>query len=430
MPAHRTRDTYARSKQPNNSSHSPTPTTTTTTHSPLYTDLEVATNTPLPPTVAIISPTPRAFTFPSLNDIPLPSPSSSPFRPDLKPLSNTPPPLRTLSPTSTIDSSESSSAYSTSPSTVSSQASHRRRRSLASDTERRPKKGDDDYIKRPENAFILFRRKCCEDRQQADDATHDDPAVAPAKKQRQADLSKTISQQWKSLSAEERAHWEELAKEKKKEHEKMYPGYVYRPQRVKEKSKLKKGKGKRVDGEGEVESESTLSFVLPVPAPSSHERSYGHGRRAASAPTPPPQYQTIRLPTVYMPSCPTSPHLVPRIARRSPLPRYPIPSPTDADPSTHFEYLPHDSFLPTSFQSRPSFDASMTVCPHTSLSSLPYTDVHSSIPFLSPPPCVMASSHSPAIRSRSSSSGVNLSRTGTTGFNFNHSPFLESPQCI
>ncbi|KAF8206938.1 hypothetical protein K438DRAFT_1464118, partial [Mycena galopus ATCC 62051] len=30
--------------------------------------------------------------------------------------------------------------------------------------ERRPKKGDDDYVKRPENAFILFRRKCCGDR--------------------------------------------------------------------------------------------------------------------------------------------------------------------------------------------------------------------------------------------------------------------------
>ncbi|EDR06591.1 uncharacterized protein LACBIDRAFT_300168 [Laccaria bicolor S238N-H82] len=34
---------------------------------------------------------------------------------------------------------------------------------------RRPKKSarDEDHIKRPENAFILFRRKTCEDRQQA-----------------------------------------------------------------------------------------------------------------------------------------------------------------------------------------------------------------------------------------------------------------------
>jgi hypothetical protein len=69
--------------------------------------------------------------------------------------------------------------------------------------ERRPKKGDEDYIKRPENAFILFRRKCCEDRNLAlgaGDAGEGDGSAPPTKKQRQADLSKTISQQWKSLS--------------------------------------------------------------------------------------------------------------------------------------------------------------------------------------------------------------------------------------
>jgi len=96
---------------------------------------------------------------------------------------------------------------------------HRRRRSTVSDiSERRPKKGDEDYIKRPENAFILFRRKCCEDRnlaQGAGEAAEGDVSAQPTKKQRQADLSKTISQQWKSLSAEERQYWEDLAKEKK-----------------------------------------------------------------------------------------------------------------------------------------------------------------------------------------------------------------------
>ncbi|KAJ7136948.1 hypothetical protein C8R44DRAFT_530013, partial [Mycena epipterygia] len=52
-----------------------------------------------------------------------------------------------------------------------------------------------------------------------------------AKKQRQADLSKTISQQWKALAPAERAKWEALAKEKKREHETLHPNYVYRPQR-------------------------------------------------------------------------------------------------------------------------------------------------------------------------------------------------------
>ncbi|KAI0317431.1 hypothetical protein OF83DRAFT_1036823, partial [Amylostereum chailletii] len=58
--------------------------------------------------------------------------------------------------------------------------------------ERRPKRGDDDYIKRPENAFILFRRKCCEDRNSALDEGMAAGAPVP-KKQRQADLSKAIS---------------------------------------------------------------------------------------------------------------------------------------------------------------------------------------------------------------------------------------------
>ncbi|KAH9937964.1 hypothetical protein B0H21DRAFT_825349 [Amylocystis lapponica] len=215
MPAYRTRDTTTRT-------------------------LEVATDAPLPPTVSIISPTPRAFTFP-FEHAPYGSPSSSPFEPDLKYPAATPPPIRALSPTSSIGS-DSSSVLST-PSAPPSQASHKRRRSTASDIgERRPKKGDEDYIKRPENAFILFRRKCCEDRQAQDEA---DDVAGPVKKQRQADLSKTISQQWKSLTQEERVHWEELAKEKKKEHEAMYPNYVYRPQRVKDKAKAKKGKGRR-----------------------------------------------------------------------------------------------------------------------------------------------------------------------------------------
>jgi hypothetical protein len=102
---------------------------------------------------------------------------------------------------------------------VTPSGSHRRRRSTVSDiSERRPKKGDEDYIKRPENAFILFRRKCCEDRnlaQGAGDAGEGDGPALPTKKQRQADLSKTISQQWKVLSGEERQYWEDLAKEKK-----------------------------------------------------------------------------------------------------------------------------------------------------------------------------------------------------------------------
>ncbi|KAH7929922.1 hypothetical protein BV22DRAFT_1116495 [Leucogyrophana mollusca] len=324
MPAFRTRDTPSRS-------------------------LEVTTDTLQPPTLAIISPTPRAFTFPiNKNETsPYSSPSSSPFEPDLRTLAITQSPttlIRTLSPISPTSSISSTSVFSSTSSftTVSTNSSsptspHKRRKSsICSDIERRPRKGDEDYIKRPENAFILFRRKCCEDRQLAQEEAAAASALdAPTKKQRQADLSKTISQQWKALSAEERLYWEELAKEKKKEHEQMYPNYVYRPQRTKDR-KGKTLKGRRGDFEHETDTESNISFMLPLSPPTATK----HGR-SASAPTPPPGRQMIQIPAVYMPSCPTSPSLLPMISRRSSHPDHPTHS-----SMSQFDFLPQNNLMP------------------------------------------------------------------------------------
>ncbi|KAI0628677.1 hypothetical protein C8Q77DRAFT_1162076 [Trametes polyzona] len=405
MPAYRTRDAPLRSKSPAFPLSRPGPLRTAhnstqrklTDASPACacarpTALEVSTDAPLPPTVSIISPTPRAFTFP-INDTRFPTtPSSSPFEPTLKSIPSTPPPVRPFSPTSSIGSDstlsvpDSASVFSAPESTLSvpdsyvysspsapasSQgSSHRRRRSTASDIgERRPKKGDDDYIKRPENAFILFRRAACGELQAARGT---EGASGPVKKERQADLSKTISQQWKSLTPEERQKWEDLAKEKKKEHEAMYPNYVYRPQRNKGK-KNKKGKSRKCD-EQDTDGES-FSFLLPVSSPSrslSRDNAtggHGHGRRAVSAPTPPAAFQTIQLPTVWMPSCPTSPHnsrrlspcpasptLVPRISGRSPAPIANIPPPTESAPLTTLDYAPHDDLFLASCETLTMYD--------------------------------------------------------------------------
>jgi hypothetical protein len=302
----------------------------------------VTTDAPELPALNIVSPTPRAFTFPithNLSDSPYASPSNSPFEPDLYPLSlqctsSSTPPLHsscTFSPDTPLRSS--------SPFTP----EHKIRKSSCSSdlVERRPKKGDEDYVKRPENAFILFRRKCCEDRQQAEDVAS--AADGPTKKQRQADLSKTISQQWKSLSAEERQFWEQMAKDKKKEHEQLYPNYVYRPQRAKDKDgKTKNKKTKKFD-------EDTLSFFVPV---------HRHHGRSASAPTPPP-YQSIQIPNIYhmTPSCPTSPSLLPMISRRSAHPGHP------EEVMSSFDYLPNNSYAaPPSFPLPGQFEANHQVC--------------------------------------------------------------------
>lgn len=323
MPAHRTRDTSSRS-------------------------LEVTTDVLSAPTLAIdiISPTPRALTFSNVYTTPCSSTSCSPFEPE-RSLAVSSSPSSSLIPTLIRSLSPSQSIRSSSPSYT-----HRRRRSSTvtstSDVERRPKKGDDDYIKRPENAFILFRRKCCEERQ----AAQEEAAAGidgPARKQRQADLSKTISQQWKGLTTEERRHWEELAKEKKKEHEKLYPDYVYRPQRAKDKDgrvKARKSSKGAIRDETDQETDSErVSFVLPV-------ASQRHHGRSASAPSPPLPYQSIQLPNVYMPSCPTSPSLMPMIIRRASHPGH-------QGSVSQFDFCPTNTLMPPSFGQAGQYEASL-----------------------------------------------------------------------
>jgi hypothetical protein len=215
--------------------------------------------------------------------------------------------MRTLSPTSSFTS------VSPSPTSITSN-SLQSQKSPGSDVERRPKKGDEDYIKRPENAFILFRRKCCEERQAQEEEAATSNGLT--KKQRQADLSKTISQQWKSLTPEEKKYWVDLANEKKKEHAQRNPGYVYRPVRQRDKDgKVRNKKRKRTDTTmvetGPSKAPESLSFAFTPP------RQHG---RSISAPTPPPlSYQSIQIPNLYSssPSCPSSPSLLPMISRRA-----------------------------------------------------------------------------------------------------------------
>lgn len=298
--------------------------------------LEVSTEAPSVPTLSIVSPTPRAWTFPQIphfSDSPYSSPSHSPFQPDLHPLSIISPTTPTLNISRTLSPIYSPTSGSPSPTHI------RRKSSISSDVDRRPKRGDEDYIKRPENAFILFRRQCCEDRQAAEAATD-----APTKKQRQADLSKSISQRWKSLPKDEKQVWEDLAKEKKREHAELYPGYVYRPQRGKDKDGRPKPRKPRSPNKKSLAAHDSdfeaaeLSFAIPV-----HTDHRQHGR-SLSDPSPPITHQIVRVPNLYMnqsssPSCPTSPSLLPMLQRRGSY---------QPDSMTHFDYVP-PSLMPVTF---------------------------------------------------------------------------------
>ncbi|KAG6830340.1 hypothetical protein H0H87_008436 [Tephrocybe sp. NHM501043] len=55
------------------------------------------------------------------------------------------------------------------------------------------------------------------------------PPLASGQTRHQNDVSKMIGEMWRAESEDVKNYWEECAKEKKREHDRMYPGYVYKP---------------------------------------------------------------------------------------------------------------------------------------------------------------------------------------------------------
>ncbi|KAK4058211.1 slightly ste11-like protein [Microbotryomycetes sp. JL221] len=104
------------------------------------------------------------------------------------------------------------------------------------------------HIKRPPNAFILFRSYCNSPERCAKDHQGQDPPGKPTAEQMSSlniidhrHISQICSHLWKSLSPLDRKYWEDLALKKKIEHTKLYPNYRYKPVfRNKEEIKKKK----------------------------------------------------------------------------------------------------------------------------------------------------------------------------------------------
>lgn len=97
-----------------------------------------------------------------------------------------------------------------------------------------------DRIRRPPNAFILFRTHSFQERKNETGMM------------KQSMLSKIIGEEWRQLSENEKAVWMQKAEKAKEEHRLRYPDYVFRPARnngTRETSK------KRVCGETESGSE-------------------------------------------------------------------------------------------------------------------------------------------------------------------------------
>ena len=186
-----------------------------------------------------------------------------------------------------------------------------------------------------------------------------------------------------------------------KEHEALYPNYVYRPQRVKGKKCAANGKGKARGAEEPETDTEGLSFVMPVPAVPQRV-----GRRAISAPTPPPAYQqTIHIPMVYMPSTPTTPSMVPIAIARTCSPNTQVPAQLSSG-CMGYDYVPPNGALLPAFNNPPQGWTPDGCDDHAYVNvfDMPPLDPLT-VPPCGPPPDALFKSPSPGCYTNSNSSG-------------------------
>lgn len=95
------------------------------------------------------------------------------------------------------------------------------------------RKTPEGHVKRPPNAFILFRSHCCAPT--ADPEQLHAPGTPTAQQLQDLGItdhrhiSRIVSHLWKSLSADEKSYWEVKAKARKTEHQRLHPDYRYKP---------------------------------------------------------------------------------------------------------------------------------------------------------------------------------------------------------
>ncbi|GAA5831354.1 hypothetical protein JCM11251_003995 [Rhodosporidiobolus azoricus] len=101
------------------------------------------------------------------------------------------------------------------------------------------RKKQEGHVKRPPNAFILFRSHCCSPDAKVDASIPEPPGTAHARHLASLDINNSqhisviVSQVWKGLSKEDKAYWADKAQQAKEEHARLHPGYRYQPQQRK-----------------------------------------------------------------------------------------------------------------------------------------------------------------------------------------------------
>ncbi|KAK0216861.1 hypothetical protein IW262DRAFT_1507267 [Armillaria fumosa] len=110
-------------------------------------------------------------------------------------------------------------------------------------------KSDKAHIPRPSNAYIIFRSEYV--------------AIHKSLLKTQQKASKKAGAAWHELPKESQDYYRELAKQRKEEHARTYPGYKYQPRRSKRGKKLN-GR-KKTDAPVAPISMDVQSFYLPPP---------------------------------------------------------------------------------------------------------------------------------------------------------------------
>lgn len=90
-------------------------------------------------------------------------------------------------------------------------------------------KGHSNYIPRPKNAFILYRQHLHQF------LFPKDKAMLGSQDSFKTNslVSREIGRRWRSLSPQEKKHWQDLADNEKELHKEKYPGYKYVPRKLK-----------------------------------------------------------------------------------------------------------------------------------------------------------------------------------------------------
>ncbi|GAA5974025.1 hypothetical protein JCM11641_008218 [Rhodosporidiobolus odoratus] len=127
------------------------------------------------------------------------------------------------------------------------------------------------HIKRPPNAFILFRSHCCAPPGELGAPEPEPPGTAHARRLASLEINNSqhisviVSQVWKGLTVEEKAYWEQKAKDAKDEHQRLHPDYRYRPQqRPKDVPRRRKRTGGRENDEHREACKEVARQVLEI----------------------------------------------------------------------------------------------------------------------------------------------------------------------